>query len=124
MICREILKKKVDDIFTKGRHHKLGIIQCEQCTQGIPHIVKENTDYFVLCPSFSLSSCEYFHRMFLSTLEPDAIKKLCDYSKNLSDDPQNKYIIIADDESITLGYDLHVIPTSSGQNFIIKTIKY
>ena len=129
--------KIIEDKFTKGRHHKLGIIQCQQFTQDTAHIEKANTDCFVLYPSFSISSCEYFHRKFSATLEPEAIKKLCDYAKKVSralqsdepssnkvSDPQNRYLIITDDESISLGYDLHVIPTSPGQNFVIKKINY
>ena len=66
--------KIFEEVFTKGRHHRVVIIQCQQFTQDTAHIEEANTKYFALCPSFSIFSCEYFHRKFSATLEPEAIK--------------------------------------------------
>ena len=53
------------------------------------------------------------------------IKKLFKNAQKLSQtDPQNKYVIITDDESITLGYNYHVIPIQEGRNSIIKKINH
>ena len=62
-------------MFTKRRDDGIGIIQCEQCTQDTAHIEKSNTDFIILIPPFSLSTGEYYHTKFLSSLSPNAIQK-------------------------------------------------
>ena len=67
--------KRIVQIFTRGRHNTIGIMQCQNFTQDTPHIEKANNDYIVLIPPFSLSSCEYYHKKLLSCLWPKAIMK-------------------------------------------------
>ena len=46
------LKKdqRIAEIFTRERHNRIGIIQCEQFTQDTPHIEKADTNYIALIP--------------------------------------------------------------------------
>ena len=62
-------------MLTKRRDDGIGIIQCEQCTQDTAHIEKSNTGFTILIPPFSLSTAEYYHTKFLSSLTPNAIQK-------------------------------------------------
>ena len=123
--------QSIAEVFTRGRHNRIGIIQCEQFTQDTPHIEKENTDYIVLIPSFSLSSCGYDHKNFLSCLSPKDIMKLGSFAIKFSDEKGNrqlKYIIKNEFENIVLGYFYHVIfsfyPCYDGSDFTISLIKY
>ena len=50
--------RRTAEIFTKGRHNRIGIIKCEKFTQDISRIEKANSGYIVLIPLFSLRSCE------------------------------------------------------------------
>ena len=63
-------------MFTRGRHYKIEIIQCEQLTQDTAHIEKANTYFIILIPLFNLSTAEYYHTKFLPSLNPNMIKKL------------------------------------------------
>ena len=70
-------------------------MQCEQFTQDTAHIEKANTDFNILIPPFNLSTAEYYHTMFLRSLNPNMIKKLGRTAIRLSkNNPQLKYIII------------------------------
>ena len=71
---------------------------------------------------WSKNTCEYFHHKFLSSLSPEAIKKMCDQAKKFP--YQERYIIINEFEDMVLGYTIHVILTGGGENFIIKEINY
>ena len=44
----------ITEMFTKGRHYKIGILSFEQFTQDAAHIEKANTDFIILKPPFSL----------------------------------------------------------------------
>ena len=68
--------KLIADIFTRGRHKRIGIIQWGQLNQDAAYLEKVNIDYVVSVPSFTEYAAQYYHEKFMSLLPARKIVKL------------------------------------------------
>ena len=117
--------KLIENLFVRGRHRKIGIIQCEQFNQDTKHLEKENTDCIVLVPPFDISSARYYGEIFLSHLSVNAIINLGDdaFSKSFND-PELNYLIVNKFGGINMGHKHRVCPVQNGDKYILIKIKY
>ena len=118
--------KSVESLFIRGRHNKTGIIQWDQFTQSTANIEKANTGFFVLIPSFNVSTAQYYPEKFMPTLRTRIIWKLgllAEEKACKEDNPELRYLIINKFGDISMVYKYRVCPFEDG-NYAIIEINY
>ena len=117
----------IEGVFIRGRHNRIGVIQCEQFTQDTVHIKKENTDYFVLVPPFSEYAAQYYHEKFIPDLSAKnivKIRKTALIRSEVEKNPELPYSIINIFGQITIGFKNHVCQFEDGNKYAITKTKY
>ena len=96
----------IEGFFIRGRHNRIGVIQCEQFTQDTAHIKKEN---FV--PDLSAKNIVKIRKTALIRSEVER-------------NPELAYLIINIFGQITIGFKYHVRQFEDGNKYAITKINY